>query len=209
MNLATTISDGALALTSFALARSLVVAAGAPAARRALRGAALGLGLMGAAALVGALRFAGLEELAPIHRGLTDAATAITMPMMGAAALTLAWPLQWSARAWSRWLGLLVVLFVAARLAGAFAIHGLVIGAVGTGGVLVAGLRVVARLRAAGVRLLVGAVLVLIAGLAVGSEGELGPFARIDVFHYLLALADLALVAGLLGLARASAKGRG
>lgn len=207
MNLATTISDGALALTSFALVRSLVRAGASTSGRRALRGAAVGLALIGAAALVGALRFAGLQDLAPLHRGLTDAATAIAMPMIGAAALALAWPFAWSARAWLRWLALLVALFAAARLAGAFAIHGLVIGAVGTIGVLAAGVRGLGGARRAGVLLLVGGALVLIAGLAVGSEGELGPFARIDVFHYLLALANLALGGGLIGLARAGREG--
>lgn len=213
MNLATTISDGALALTSFALVRSLVRAGASTSGRRALRGAAVGLALIGAAALIGALRFAGLEDLASLHRGLTDAATAIAMPMIGAAALALAWPFAWSARAWLRGLALLIALFAAARLAGAFAIHGLVIGAVGTIGVLAAGVRGVlgagglGRTREAGVLLLVGGALVLIAGLAVGSEGELGPFARIDVFHYLLALANLALGGGLIGLARAGREG--
>ncbi|MEZ4452955.1 MAG: hypothetical protein R3B09_26080 [Nannocystaceae bacterium] len=198
MNLATTISDGVLAVTALSLARALLGRTTAPSRRLALQAAAAGFGLIGAAAVCGALRFAGVDRLVDLHKALTDAATAMSMPMIGAAALALTWPLEWRARGWLRWTVALAALHVGAVLAGATALAGLMVGAIGTIGVVIAGLRVFGGDRRAGALLLAGAVVTLIAGLAVGSEGELGPFARIDVFHYLLAVADVCLAGGLL-----------
>ncbi|MCB9701003.1 MAG: hypothetical protein H6711_03865 [Myxococcales bacterium] len=202
MALASALSDGVLALTSFACARALVAAEVAPPARRSLRGAALGLGLIGAAALCGTLRFAGLEGLAWLHGALSGLATAAAMPTIGAAALALTWPFELSPRGWGRLVVILVALAIGAGLAGVAGLWGLAIGAIGTCGVIVGGVRGLAIDRRGGALLIGGAALVLIAGLAVGSEGELGPFARLDVFHYLLALANLGLARGLLGVAR-------
>lgn len=192
MNVASMISDGVLALASFAFVRPLV------AGGRERSMAALGLGLIGAAALCGSVRFGGVEALRWAHQALSDAATAISMPTLGAAALGLVWPLRISARGWTGWLGALAGLFVAARLFEVMASYGLVIGALGTVGVLAAGVRGLGRWTGGARLLIAGGVLVLIAGLGVGNSGEIAGVARLDVFHYLLAASNLALGAGFL-----------
>ena len=44
--------------------------------------------------------------------------------------------------------------------------------------------------------------LVLIAGLVIGTKGHIGPIARVDAFHYTLAVAALLKARGLQQLAR-------
>ena len=197
MILSTAISDAVLAVAAFAFVVPLA------AAGRELRAAALGFALMGAAALCGSLKFAGVVQLEWLHRALSDLATAVSMPTIGAGALALVLSLAITPRGWRRWIGGLVALCVAARYAGVMASYGLVIGALGTFAVVAAGMIARGRAPIGSKLLLVGAALVLVAGLAVGTVGEIGPFARIDVFHYLLAVADRALAGGLLRVADA------
>lgn len=198
MNLATAISDGVLATVTLACVSPLL------ARRRALGPAALGFALIGAAALCGTARFLGLEALEGLHRGLSEAAAAIAMPTIGAAALALAWARPASRRVWGQRVLVLAALHVAASLAGVTAGYGLASGALGTAAVLVAGVRARSWCPRGGALVIVGAVLVLIAGLVIGTKGELGPFARVDVFHYVLAVADAALAVGLIAAAEAT-----
>lgn len=158
-----------------------------------LRYAALGMALMAIAAGFGALRYAGLEQLAGLHRAASRLAGGVTAPSIAlvAAALCLGW----------RRIGVVVGLLIVAALAIAIGLDlGLYATALGSVAVLVMiGLALRERTRSAATLALGGLVLAA-AGLAIGSQGMLGPFARVDLFHLALALAHLLMAAGLVGL---------
>ncbi|MEZ4383483.1 MAG: hypothetical protein R3A79_19290 [Nannocystaceae bacterium] len=201
MELSHALSDAAVALTAGA-ALSALLRVRTPTTRASLTAAALAFAAIAAAATVGVLRFLGLDGLTAAHDALSGLATCTAMPTLGAAAILLSRGRAGSDAAWRLWLIALLVGYVASTLAGVRGPYGLTIGALGTVAIAVAGSRLYALDRRGGALLLGGAGLVLVAGLAVGTEGELGPFARIDLFHYLLAVANLGLAAGLARLAR-------
>lgn len=200
MQLAHAVSDSVLVLSTLTAIRSLITGAPLGAQRHHLHAAAIGLSLMGLAAFVGVLRFAGADALLPLHSTLSAFATSMTMPLLGLAAVAIAWPLALTRRRWLRITGLLAGLFALAMLLDVLPLYGIGIGALGTLSALFVGLRSLAA--RGGLLLTSGAILVLIAGLGVGTDGELGPVDRIDVFHYLLALANLAFGPALVQLAR-------
>jgi hypothetical protein len=190
------LSDTAVVLTAGA-ALTALLRLRTPATRTSLSAAALAFAAIAAAAAVGVLRFLGLDSLADLHSALTGLATCTAMPTLGAAALVLSRGRSGGAAGWRLWIGALLIGYVASTLSASRGTYGLVIGALGTLAILYAGARFVQIDRRGGALLLGGAGLVLVAGLAIGTEGELGPFARLDLFHYLLAVANLGLAAGL------------
>lgn len=202
MQLAHAISDSVLVLSTLTAIRSLTTGAPLGAQRHHLHAAAIGLSVMGLAAFVGVLRFAGADALLPLHSTLSAFATSMTMPLLGLAAVAIAWPLALTKRGWIRITGLLAGLFAIAMVLDVLPTYGIGIGALGTMSALFVGLRSLGRDRRGGLLLTSGAVLVLVAGLGVGTDGEIGPFDRIDVFHYLLALANLAFGPALVQLSR-------
>jgi len=206
MQLAHAVSDGALVLSTLTAIRSLITGAPLGAQRPPLYAAAFGLSVMALAAFVGVLRFAGADALQPLHSTLSAFATSTSMPLLGLAAVALTGPLALTRRGWIQLTGLLAGLFAVSTLLGVEPIYGLGIGALGTASALLVGLRSLGRARRGGVLLTSGAVLVLVAGLGVGTTGELGPFDRLDIFHYLLALANLAFGPALVLLARRAAQ---
>ena len=206
MQLAHAVSDSALVFSALAAIRTLLKGAPPGQARLHLQAAAAGIAAMALAALTGVLRFAGADVLAPQHGHLSGLATCTTMPILGAAAVAIAWPLALSRRRWLWILALLVALFALTTAMELRAAYGLVIGAAGTVGTLLVGLHSLRGRRHGGLMLTLGAGLVLIAGLAVGTQGELGPFSRLDLFHYLLASSNLCLGSGLFALAIRSSK---
>ncbi|MCA9658957.1 MAG: hypothetical protein KC486_11485 [Myxococcales bacterium] len=201
MQLSHALSDTALVLTAGA-AISALLRLRAPATRMSLGAAALAFAAIGAAAGVGVLRFLGLEGLSDLHIALSGLATCTAMPTLGAAAIVLSRGRSGSAAAWRLWIGALLIGYVASTLTATRGTYGLVIGALGTLAIVYAGARFVQLDRRGGALLLGGAGLVLVAGLAIGTKGSLGPFARLDLFHYLLAVANLGLAAGLARLAQ-------
>ncbi len=206
MELAHAVSDSALVLCTLTTIRTLVRGAPRGAQRPHLYGAAFGLGTMALAAFVGVLRFSGLEAMAPLHGPLSAFATAMAMPLVGLAAIAIVRPLPLTRRGWIRGSALLAALFLLSNVVGVQALYGLAIGALGTASALIVGLRSAGQGERGGLLLAVGAVLVLVAGLGVGSTGELGPFDRLDIFHYMLASANLAFGPALVHLARRSAQ---
>ncbi len=203
MQLAHAVSDSALVLSTLSAIRMLVTNAPPGQARRSLQAAAVGLGATAIAAFTGVLRFAGIDALAPLHEHLSGLASCTTMPILGAVAIALAWPLVLSRRRWFSIFALHIALFALTTAIDFRTAYGLLIGATGTMSVLLVGLHSLRSRRRGGAMLTLGAGLVLIAGLAIGTRGELGPFARLDLFHYLLAMSNLCLGSGLLALARA------
>lgn len=152
----------------------------------------LGVGLVGLAALTGTVRFAGVEEVVPAHEFLSRLAGMTGVPMVGLAYV------GFSARLPTVW-----VTGVAAGLTllGVLVDVRLVrtgLGAVAMLAVLGACLPTLARRPGARLAGMMGAVLTLVTGLAIGTKGELFGFPRLDWFHVGLAIADALLVAGLL-----------
>lgn len=158
-----------------------------------LRYAALGMALMAVAAGFGALRYAGFEQLAGLHRGASRLAGGVTPPSVALVAAALCF-------GWQRLSLALGVLIAAALAIGVGLDVGLYATALGSVAVLVMlGLALRERTRAA-LTLACGGLILALAGLAIGSQGTLGPFARIDLFHLTLALAHLLMAGGLVGL---------
>ncbi len=206
MELAHAVSDSALVLCTLTTIRTLVRGAPRSAERAHLYGAAFGMGTMTLAAFVGVLRFSGVGAALPFHAPLSAFATAMAMPLVGLAALAITRPLALTRRRWVRIAGLLALLSLLSQVIGLQGPYGITIGALGTVSVLIVGLRSASLRLREGLLLVFGAVLVLVAGLWIGSTGELGPFERLDVFHYTLATANLAFGPALVGLARRSAE---
>jgi hypothetical protein len=162
------------------------------------RYAAVGFGLMALGAALGSVRFAGVDALVPAHRGAARLAGAVAPGCFALVALALA-------RDWSRRfveygllaLGLAWVVFDLVLDLGV--LYRTVIGVVAVGVMIGVGVR--ARGRPGGA-LVLGALTLALAGLAIGTEGTIGPVLAVDVFHVALATAHLSLAAGLVGLRR-------
>lgn len=189
MALSTAITDALLAVACGVAAVPLLRAP-APLAGRI---GGYGLGLVGLAAALGALRFAGVGDVAPVHDTLSRLAGFVGVPWIGVAWATAGRPDR-DARLGA---GLVFVGGTIAHLAGLTAWR------TGAGGLAMAAvigvaLTGLARGRPEGAAFGAGgALLTLLAGLAVGTEGAIGPMPRVDLFHVLLMLANLGLGVGL------------
>lgn len=164
--------------------------------RRGERYVSSGLMLVGIAAFIGALRFGVNPELTELYSFVTSLAVCTGLPLIAVqfASTHTGWP---GRDGRMNTMGASVVGFALFGLAFPFPLYAH----------LVAGLSLLAvsgfalqRLaidpRRAGLAIL-GAMVALFAGLAVGRAGMLGPFLRTDVFNVLLTGAVLALAAGL------------
>ncbi len=201
MQLSTVVSDGLLALACLICAASLLSRARQA---TALQGASVALLLTALTALCGSLRYAGLDGLGELHRGLSQASGFIGLPLLGWSALQLARPAPRAHPHWGILLAGLLALFLLSRGSALGAPLGLLLNLSGLALLLLAGARRwperAALAAATGVSLLF-----LLAGLWVGGDGWLGPLRRVDLFHGLLTLAYPLLTWLLLRLARAQA----
>jgi len=182
MQYSTALSDAVLGLACLA---SLLWLRPAFTGQALLRPLLLGFGLTAAAALCGAVRH-GLEPgWGELHRSLSQLGSALGLPLLGLAALALARGLAWGRAIWTLWLLVLVGLFIGARVLGIDPGYRLALSLATLLLILYAGLshwpQRAPALAAGGV---VG--LFLVAGLAVGTEGFIGPLRRVDLFHALL-----------------------
>ncbi len=183
-------SDAILAVVAtYAGFRLLRQAGGGPTA-------GVGLALVGLAAVFGTIRFAGVEDLAPTHWGVTRLASLVGVPLVGVGYATEAFaPPGWAqpARRYS-----FVLLLVAAVALIAQPVWGQIVGGLGMLLVL-ASAAVRARQdlprAAAGAG---GAVGVLVSGLVIGGEGEWGGLSRTAWFHLAFAASSALLAVGLL-----------
>ena len=182
MQYSTAISDGILALACVASLLWLrPVFAGQP----VLRALLLGFGLTATAALCGAVRYGMDPSWIDRHRSFTQLSAVLGLPLLGLAALSLSRGLVWSRSIWTLCLVGLVGLFIGARVLGVDPHYRLALGLVTLLLILYAGLSRWPQPRPG--LLALGVIgLFLVAGLAVGTEGFIGPLRRIDLFHALL-----------------------
>ena len=205
MNLATAISDGVLAICAAAGTVALFRARASSrdaGQQQALVSAAVGLALIGLAAAVGSVRYGLAPGLGDVHALLSRLAGHFGMPLIGAGYVAVAWSLRASRGAWlALYVALGVLPFVCDAL-GLGGVYILVIGSLGVLAILAAAARQRAAQPVAAMTAAGGAVLVLIAGLVIGTKGHIGPIARVDAFHYTLAIAALLKARGLQQLSR-------
>lgn len=187
MQYSTALSDGVLALACFAC----VIAIGkarkhyGEADQPALFCALLGFLLPAAAAAVGVIRF-GIDPSAQTsHLWLSQASSFLGLPLLGAAALTLSRGWQWSRANWGRILLGLCAFFELFRQMNHLEDYRLLLNLVTLLLILYAG--AVQWPKRAPLLVAIGVVgLFLLAGLAVGTQGFIGPVRRVDLFHALL-----------------------
>lgn len=190
MQYSTALSDALLALACLGAAVWLGKARSrfAEADQPALFCALLGLLLPAAAALSGAVRYGLTADWREAHVLLSQASAFLGLPLLGAAALSLGRGWAWSRPAWGRLVLGLCVFFELARRMNLLEDYRLLLNLASLLLILYTG--AIQWPRRAPV--LAGALvsgLFLLAGLAVGTSGFLGPLRRVDLFHLLLAVA--------------------
>ncbi len=188
IQLSTAMSDGLLMLVAFAACMWL--------RSRGERYASTGFMLIGIAAFIGAVRFGVNPDLAELHGFVSALATATGLPLIG---------VQFLSTCWNRpgpdgrmiTMGTSVVGFAAFGLAFPFEAYGTVVGALSMVAVIVGASRCLPHHPKRGAAAIVGALLFAVAGLVIGTEGDVGPFLAIDVFHGVLCIAVGGLAWGL------------
>lgn len=187
MQYSTALSDALLALACVACvwfvgrARQHYGEADQPALFCAL----LGFLLPAAAATVGVVRYGVDPEWQSAHLWLSQASSFLALPLLGTAALALGRGWAWSRPNWGRIILGLCAFFELFRQMGHMEDYRLALNLATLALILYAGavqwprrLPLVAALAVVG--------LFLTAGIAVGTEGFIGPLRRVDLFHGLL-----------------------
>ena len=148
----------------------------------------LGFALPLAAAVVGALRFGLAPDLSELHGWLSRTSSLLGLPLLGLAALSLSRQWDWSGPTWGRLLLGLCAFFELFRQLGWMDEYRLALQLGSLLLIVYGGLMQWPQK----LPLLLGAAvagLFVFAGLGIGTEGAMGPFLRIDLFHALLAVA--------------------
>ncbi len=161
--------------------------------------ALLGFLLPAAAATVGVVRYGVDPEWQAAHLWLSQASSFLALPLLGAAALALGRGWAWSRPNWGRIVIGLCAFFELFRQMGYLDDYRLALNLATLALILYAGAVQWPR-RGPLVAALVVVGLFLTAGIAVGTEGFIGPLRRIDLFHGLLTPAYPLLAWLLLGL---------
>lgn len=146
--------------------------------------ALLGLGLTAAAAASAAMRYGVDPGWQAAHLWLSQAASFLALPLLGAAALALSRGWTWSRPNWGRILLGLCAFFELFRQMNLLDDYRLVLNLATLALVLYAG--AVQWPRRAPLAAASVVVALLAASLVVGSEGFIGPLRRIDLFYLLL-----------------------
>ena len=155
----------------------------------------IGLLLVGSAAVLGVLRFSGQEQLTLPHMGLSGLAACVGLPCIGAG---------WASRAFVPGHGDTVrryvfgVLLVVAAMTWWMAPVRTGLGAAGMLAAAAGAVGLASVDRAAAGMGALGAVLTIVVGLAIGTEGDLLGFPRVGWFHLGLALSHGLLALGIL-----------
>lgn len=188
MQYSTAFSDGLLAIACAACVLWIGRARGryGEGDQPALFCALLGFLLPAAAASVGVIRYGFDPSWQAAHLWLSQASSFLGLPLLGATALALGRGWVWSRPNWGRILLGLCAFFELFRQFGHLEEYRLALNLASLAAIAYAGAVQWPR-RAA---VIAGALVVglfLLAGVAVGSEGWLGPVRRIDLFHVILA----------------------
>ncbi|HUE91144.1 hypothetical protein [Pseudomonas sp.] len=187
MQYSTAFSDAILALACLACAIAIGKARKhyGEADQPALFCALLGFLLPTAAASVGVMRYGVDPEWQAAHLWLSQASSFLGLPLLGAAALALGRGWAWSRPNWGRIVLGLCAFFELFRQMNLLDDYRLLLNLATLLLILYAG--AVQWPRRLPVAAAVGVVgLFLLAGLAVGTEGFIGPLRRVDLFHGLL-----------------------
>lgn len=190
MQYSTALSDGLLALACAVCAWLIGRARGrhGEGDQPALFCALLGLLLPAAAASIGVIRYGFDPSWQAAHLWLSQASSFLGLPLLGAAALALGRGWAWSRPNWGRIVLGLCAFFELFRQFGHLEDYRLALHLATLALILYAGALQWPR-RAPAVTAAAVVSLLLLAGLAVGSEGVIGPLRRVDLFHLLLAAA--------------------
>jgi len=164
--------------------------------RRGERYTSTGFLLIGCAAFIGAMRYSINPELEELHGFAGDLATCTGLPLIG---------VQYAATCIGKpgpdgrmiTMGASVVGFALFGLAFPIPIYGTVVGALSMGLVIAGGVRCLPVQPKRASAAIGGAILFVVAGLAIGTEGSIGPLLRVDLFHILLVIAIGGLAWGL------------
>lgn len=164
--------------------------------RRGERYVSTGVLLVGIAAFIGAIRFGVNPELAVLHRFVSALATLTGLPLIAVQYLStcFGWP---GPAGRMNTMGASVVGFAAFGLAFPIEAYATIVGGASMVVVAAGGLLRLAVDPGRAVAAVAGAVGVACAGLVIGTEGSMGPFLRIDVFHAVLTVSFVGVVAGL------------
>lgn len=187
MQYSTAFSDAILALACLACAIAIGKARKhyGEADQPALFCALLGFLLPAAAAAVGVMRYGVNPDWQAAHLWLSQASSFLGLPLLGAAALALGRGWVWSRPNWGRIVLGLCAFFELFRQMNLLDDYRLLLNLATLLLILYAGaVQWPRRLPGAAAVGVVG--LFLLAGLAVGTEGLIGPLRRIDLFHGLL-----------------------
>ena len=187
MQYSTAFSDGLLAIACAACVWWIGRARGryGEGDQPALFCALLGFLLPAAAASVGVIRYGFDPSWQAAHLWLSQASSFLGLPLLGATALALGRGRVWSRPTWGRILLGLCAFFELFRQFGHLEEYRLALNLASLATIAYAGaVQWPRRGPVIAGALIVG--LFLLAGVAVGSEGWLGPLRRIDLFHGLL-----------------------
>ncbi|MCE9597456.1 MAG: hypothetical protein K8S54_05760 [Spirochaetia bacterium] len=178
MQLSTVISDAVLAGVSFYCAWGVYLAGS--------RYGAIGLGLVGLASLAGVFRFSVLPQIAPLHSMLSGMAGQVGIPLLALSFLSAVFQIPSTDSKILVLGGLLLIAFLFNRLVFSIPAYGIVIGGLAALAIVIAGVRALPG--TAGLLAIAGAIILIVAGLAIGSSGTMAGFKRVDLYHYVLAV---------------------
>ena len=187
MQISTAISDGVLAAIALWCAR-LTWLAGS-------RAGTGGLALVGLAALAGVLRFSVAPGILPVHSFLSGLAGQVGIPLLAFGFVAVAFPTGGLSTHDLPFAAAILVLFLAFRFAIGLSLYGTAVGGLAALAIVAAGVRLLPS--TSGTAAIVGAIVLVVAGLYIGTKGQLYGVPRVDVFHYLTALSMALLAAGL------------
>lgn len=202
MQYSTAASDALLALACLASVIGIVRSArwGVKAERATWLLVIAALLLTGATAAVGVLHFGVDESWQPLHAKLSQASGLLALPALGVAALTLTRGWLWQRLGWCWVIISLTLLFEGAKRLGVLDTYSLLLNLATLSLLLYGGISQLNQGRKPLAVAVAVVALFIVAGLVVGTQGEIGPVLRVDVFHVLLSLAYVLLAWLLLAL---------
>lgn len=187
MVLSTFASDLVLSLVSFFLAYQFKSASSIP-----YRALLYGFSIIAISAGLGSVHFLGVHVLDPIYRFFVGLAGCVGVPLLGVAFYHIGIkPLSerfFFIKMISMFVGFLVFVYVYP-----IALYSTVVSGIAMAIVIIVGIMRWKRNNTSSILAICGAVLFILAGLVIGTHGKTGFFLNVDIFHILLAIANLAL----------------